>query len=119
LNVNGSKLLMYMICGGCAATAGMLHAFRIGSVRPGAAEGWELTAIAAVVIGGTSLTGGIGKMGHTLYGVLILGAIPNIINKQGTLTTLDNDVITGILLLAVILLQSRMTNQVPSAGGVA
>jgi len=119
LNANRSKLLIYMICGGCAAAAGMLHALRIGSVRPGAAEGWELTAIAAVVIGGTSLTGGIGKMGHTLYGVLILGAIPNIINKQGTLTTLDNDVITGILLLAVILLQSRMTNQVPSAGGAA
>lgn len=119
LNVNRSKMLVYMICGGCAATAGMLHALRIGSGRPDAAEGWELTAIAAVVIGGTSLTGGIGKMSHTLYGVLILGAIPNIINKQGTLTSLDNNVITGILLLAVILLQSRMANQAHSVGGVA
>ncbi len=118
LNVNRSKMLVYMICGGCAATAGALYALEFGSVRPNAAEGWELTAIAAVVIGGTSLTGGIGKMGHTLYGVLILGAIPNIINKQGTLTSLDTNVISGILLLAVILLQSRMTNQESTVGGM-
>ncbi len=120
LNVNRSKMLVYMICGGCAATAGVLHVLRIGSVRPTVAEGWELTAIAAVVISGTALTGGVGKMGHVLYGVLILGAIPNIINKQGTLTALDTNVITGILLLAVILLQSRTANQEEhSPGGMA
>lgn len=119
LKVNRSKMLVYMICGGCAATAGVFHAARFGSVRPDAGEGWELMAIAAVVIGGTSLTGGIGKMSHTLYGVLILGAIPNIINKQGTLTSLDNNVITGVLLLAVILMQSRMENQTHPLGGVS
>ncbi len=110
LNVNRSKMLVYMICGGCAAGAGLLHAMRVGTVRPNVAEGWELTAIAAVVIGGTSLAGGIGKMSHTLYGVLILVVIDKIINMQGTLTALDSNVITGILLLAVILLQSRMAN---------
>jgi len=119
LNVNRSKMFVYMICGGCAAAAGMLLASMLDSGPPKAAAGWELTAIAAVVISGTSLAGGIGKMSHTLYGVLILGAIPNIINKQGTLTVLDIDVITGILLLAVILLQSRMANHVKSVGGIA
>ncbi len=120
LNVGIGKMLVYMISGGCAATAGVLYASRYSSVPPGDFAGWELEAIAAVVISGTSLTGGIGKMSHVLYGVLILGTIPNIINKQGTLGSMDTNVITGILLLAVILLQSRMTNQEDhSVGGVA
>ena len=117
LNVNRSKMLVYMICGGCAAAAGTLLTSMLDSGQPTAAEGWELTAIAAVVIGGTSLTGGIGKMSHTLYGVLILGVIPNIINQIATLTELDTKVITGTLLLAVVLLQSRITNQARSVGG--
>ncbi len=120
LNVNWRKMLVYMISGGCAATAGVLYASRYPSVLPSDMAGWELTAIAAVVISGTSLCGGIGKMSHVLYGVLILGAIPNIIKKQGTLDSMDEKVITGILLLAVILLQSRMANQEEhSVGGGA
>ncbi len=120
LNVNRSKMIVYMISGGCAATAGVLYASRFPSVLPSDTVGWELTAIAAVVISGTSLTGGIGKMSHVLYGVLILGTIPNIIKKQGTLDSMDENVITGVLLLAVILLQSRMSNQKNhSVGGVA
>jgi len=110
LNVNRSKLLVYMISGGCAATAGVLYALRYPSVLPSDTEGWELTAIAAVVISGTAITGGIGKMSHVLYGVLILGTIPNIIKKQGTLDSMDANVITGVLLLAVILLQSRVAS---------
>lgn len=108
LNVSRNKMLVYMICGGLAGAAGMLLASRIDSGQPTAAVGWELTAIAAVVIGGTSLTGGIGKMSHTFYGVLILGVIPNVINLQGTLPYWYANLITGILLLAVVLLQSRI-----------
>lgn len=116
LNVNRSKMLVYMICGGCAAAAGVLLTSRLDSGQPNAAEGWEFTAIAAVVIGGTSLTGGIGKISHTLYGVLILGVIPNIIKQQGTWPYWYDNLITGILLLAVILLQSRMANRAHSVG---
>jgi ribose transport system permease protein len=86
----------------------MLLTSRINSGQPTAAAGWELTAIAAVVIGGTSLTGGRGKMGHTLYGVLILGVISNVINLEGTLSYWYANLITGVLLLAVVLLQSRI-----------
>ena len=123
LNVNRSKMLVYMICGGCAAAAGTLLTSKLNSGQPTEPEGWELTAIAAVVIGGTSLTGGIGKISHTLYGVLILGVIPNIINQiatiiqKATLTPLDTNVITGTLLLAVVLLQSRLANHTRSVGG--
>ncbi|HJM64579.1 MAG: sugar ABC transporter permease [Roseibacillus sp.] len=108
LNVNHKKMLVYMICGGLAGAAGMLLTSRINSGQPTAAAGWELTAIAAVVIGGTSLTGGRGKMGHTLYGVLILGVISNVINLEGTLSYWYANLITGVLLLAVVLLQSRI-----------
>jgi ribose transport system permease protein len=108
LNVKRKKLLVYMICGGLAAAAGVLLTSRVDAGQPNAAVGWELIAIAAVVIGGTSLTGGRGKMSHTLYGVLILGVIPNVINQKGTLTYWYADLITGVLLLAVVLLQSRI-----------
>ncbi len=123
LNVNRSKMFVYMICGGCAAAAGMLLTSMVDSGQPKEAVGWELTAIAAVVIGGTSLAGGIGKVGHTLYGVLILGVISNIINQISIwtplkLTSLDTDVITGTLLLAVVLLQSRITNHTRSVRGM-
>lgn len=110
LSVRRCKMAVYMICGGCAGAGGTLLASRLNSAKPDAAGGWELAAIAAVVIGGTSLTGGRGKMSHTLYGVLILGVIPNIINKfEAPLHSWYKEMITGVLLLAVILLQSRTT----------
>ncbi|NQT87042.1 ABC transporter permease [bacterium] len=111
LGVRRCKMLVYMISGGCAGAAGILFAARTTSVKPGAAGGWELAAIAAVVISGISLAGGIGKVGHVVYGVLILGIIPNVINKLPfSLPTYSNDLITGILLLAVVLLQARIAH---------
>ena len=112
LRVKRCKMLVYMICGGCAGAGGMMLASRVTSVRPDIAGGWELTAIAAVVISGISLVGGIGKIGHVVYGVLILGIIPNIINRLPiSLPTYSNHLITGLLLLAVVLLQSRIAKR--------
>jgi ribose/xylose/arabinose/galactoside ABC-type transport system permease subunit len=111
LSVGRCKMLVYMISGGCAGVAGMLLASRVTSVKPNVAAGWELEAIAAVVIGGVSLTGGIGKMSHVVYGVLILGIIPSVINKLPfPIPTYTNHLITGLLLLAVVLLQARITH---------
>ncbi len=112
LDVDKEKTIVYMINGGLAGTAGMLLASRLGSGQPYAAEGWELNAIAAVVIGGTMLTGGVGKIEGTLYGVLILGIISNAINLQGTLPYWYANLVTGILLLIVILIQSRSKGEV-------
>ncbi len=108
LDVKTKKLLVYMICGGLAGAAGVLLMSRVGVGKADAAAGWELIAIAAVVIGGTSLTGGRGKMSHTLYGALILGVIANVINHEENLKYYHADLIRGILLLAVVLLQSRI-----------
>ncbi len=112
LAVKRNKLFAYTISGALAGIAGVLLTSRIGSGQPTAAAGWELTAIAAVVIGGISLTGGVGRMSHTLYGVLILGVIPNVINLQGTLSYWYVNLITGLLLLAIVLLQSRIASRV-------
>ena len=125
LNVRRCKMTVYMLCGGCAGAAGLLLASRLNSAKPDVAAGWELAAIAAVVIGGRaataaaapggpSLTGGVGRVGHTLYGVLILGIIPNIINKfEIPLHSWYKEMITGVLLLVVVLLQSRSTKEDP------
>jgi len=109
LNAGKCKMLVYMICGGCAGVAGLLLASRLKAIDPTATPGWELTAIAAVVIGGIPLTGGLGKIGHVIYGVLILGIIPNLINHlKISLPPWYNEMITGMLLLAVVLLQARI-----------
>ena len=117
LRVDRCKMIVYMIGGACAGAAGVLFAARIGSVRPDIGAGWELEAIAAVVISGIALTGGIGRIGHIVYGVLILGFIPNIINLMDfSVSTYTNQLITGILLLAAVLLQAKIARS-NSAGG--
>ena len=69
------------------------------------AVGMELDAIAAVVIGGTMLTGGIGYLAGTVLGVLVLGLIQTLINFQGTLSSWWTRIVIGLLLFAFILLQ--------------
>jgi putative xylitol transport system permease protein len=77
IDVARVKLLVYMISGGCAGLTGMVLAARLGSGDPKSGPGSELDAIAAVVVGGTSLFGGKGSMLGTLVGVLILSALNN------------------------------------------
>ena len=109
LNVDKEKILVYTISGFCSGFAGMLLASRLGSGQPYAAAGWELNAIAAVVIGGTLLTGGVGNVINTIYGVFILGIISNAINLIGTLPYWYANLATGVILLVVILMQSRLS----------
>jgi ribose/xylose/arabinose/galactoside ABC-type transport system permease subunit len=111
LDVDKEKIIVYAISGGLSGAAGVLLTSRLGSGPPYVAGGWELSAIAAVVIGGTLLTGGVGKMSGTLWGVLIIGVISNMINMLGTLEYWYANFATGILLLTVILLQSRVSKQ--------
>jgi len=111
LDVDKEKLIVYTLCGLLSGFAGMLLASRLGSGQPYAAEDWNMTAIAAVVIGGTLLTGGFGKVIGTVYGVLILGLIANAINQEGTVPYWYANLITAILLLIVIMIQSRLYQQ--------
>jgi ribose transport system permease protein len=106
LSVNRTKILTYMLSGLTAAVAGIMLASRLRSGQPNAALGWELSAIAATVVGGTSTAGGVGTMTGTLYGVFIIGVITNMVNLFGDLPYWYSNLVTALLLLVVILLQS-------------
>lgn len=100
-----TKVAVYTISGFCSALAGLLFTLYIQSGDPLHAVGMELDAIAAVVIGGTLLTGGAGYVVGTMFGVLVIGLIKTIISYEGTLSSWWIKVLTGALLLAFILLQ--------------
>lgn len=77
INVDRWKMLVYALAGGICAVAGILLASRINSAQPAIGQGYELDAIAAVVIGGTSLSGGRGTMLGTIIGALIISVVAN------------------------------------------
>ncbi|MEH0633409.1 galactofuranose ABC transporter, permease protein YjfF [Streptomyces bottropensis] len=105
----GTKIAVYTVSGFCSALAGLLFTLYIQSGDPLHATGMELDAIAAVVIGGTLLTGGSGYVVGTLFGVLVLGLIKSIIQFEGTLSSWWTKIATGVLLCAFILIQRAMT----------
>jgi ribose transport system permease protein len=77
VNVEGTRWLAYTLAGGLAGVAGILMAARLDSATPNAGFGYELDSIAAVVIGGTSLSGGRGSILGTVLGCLIIGVLNN------------------------------------------
>jgi len=77
VKVNAVKTFAYTVCGALAGLAGVVLASRITTGQPNAGVGYELDAIAAVVIGGTSLSGGVGGVGGTILGELLMGVINN------------------------------------------
>lgn len=77
ISVNAVKMFAYVTCGGMAGLAGVVLASRITTGQPNAGLAYELDAIAAVVIGGTSLSGGVGGVGGTILGALLMGVINN------------------------------------------
>jgi ribose/xylose/arabinose/galactoside ABC-type transport system permease subunit len=77
LHVRTVKMAAYTVCGALAGLAGVVQAARITTGQPNAGTGYELDAIAAVVIGGTSLSGGTGGVGGAILGALLIGVINN------------------------------------------
>ncbi|HEY0004519.1 MAG TPA: ABC transporter permease [Pyrinomonadaceae bacterium] len=109
LNVSRVILCVYTLSGALAGLAGVILASRLGAGQPVAGTGWELDAIAAVVVGGTLLTGGQGGVGSTLVGVLLLGVIFNLFNLEGTISPWWQLVLRGLILLAVVIIQNRLS----------
>ncbi|MFI0086077.1 galactofuranose ABC transporter, permease protein YjfF [Streptomyces bobili] len=107
----GTKIAVYTVSGFCSALAGLLFTLYIQSGDPLHATGMELDAIAAVVIGGTLLTGGSGYVLGTLFGVLVLGLIKSLIQFEGTLSSWWTKIATGVLLCTFILIQRFMTTR--------
>jgi ribose transport system permease protein len=111
LNVGRVTGGVYTLSGALAGLAGVLLASRLGSGQPVAAVGWELDAIAAVVVGGTLLTGGQGGVGSTLVGMLLLALIFNIFNLEGWISPWWQLVLRGVILLAVVIVQNRLSKR--------
>jgi len=107
LRTNRILVGTYALSGALAGLAGVVLAARLGAGQPVAGTGWELDAIAAVVVGGTSLTGGEGGAWPTLVGVLLLGVIFNLFNLEGTISPWWQWVLRGAFLLSVVIMQGR------------
>lgn len=97
------KLAVYMISGLTAALGGVLLTARLASAQPNAAVGWELDAIAAPVLGGVSLFGGVGSLGGTLVGAFIIGILSNGLNLLG-IPSYYQQVIKGVVFILAVML---------------
>lgn len=102
--------------GTLAGLAGVILASQFGAGQPTEGVGWELFAIASVVVGGTLLTGGSGSVGATLAGVLLLAMVFNILNFENglgwiSLSAYWQSVIRGAFLLVVVVLQSMVSSK--------
>lgn len=107
ISVQRSKAISYILTGVLSAVAGVILCSRLGAGQPLSGQGWEMDAISAVAIGGTLLSGGVGGIGKTVCGVLIIGFIRNIINLQGNINSYWQNIIMGVIILAVIIFQNR------------
>ena len=102
INTKKVKSLAYIICGILASASGIVLASRLGTSQPNAGTGYELVSIASVVIGGTSLSGGVGSIVGTLWGTLILGLVNSALNQLGVQAFYQTMVTGGIVILAVL-----------------
>ena len=113
LRADRVKMIVYTMSGTLAGLAGVILAAQFGAGQPIEGVGWELFAIAAVVVGGTSLMGGNGSVGTTLAGVLLLGLIFNILNFENglgwiSLSAYWQSVVRGVFLLVVVVMQAKL-----------
>ncbi len=102
VNITKTKIMAYMISGVMSALAGLILLSRLNSAQPTLGSGYELDAIAAVALGGTSMNGGRGKMYGTLIGVLIIAVLNNGLNILG-ISSYYQDVTKGLVILIAVL----------------
>ncbi|AMO54968.1 inner-membrane translocator [Endozoicomonas montiporae CL-33] len=105
INVQRVKLMVYTFCGLLTGIAGLILAARLNSGQPSAGVSYELEAIAAVVIGGTSLAGGIGTIGGTVIGAFIMSVLKNGLNLMGV-SQFWQMVATGAVVVAAVYLDN-------------
>jgi inositol transport system permease protein len=106
INVNAVKIFAYTACGGLGGVAGVVLAARITTGQPNAGVAYELDAIAAAVIGGTSLSGGVGTICGTLLGALLMGVINNGLDLLNV-SSYYQQIVKGLIIIAAVWLDRR------------
>ncbi len=102
IKVKSVTIWVYVVAGALAGLGGIVLASRLDSSQPSAGTGYELDVIAAVVIGGASLSGGVGRIGGTIIGVLIIGVLRNGLNLLGVSPFIQQIVIGLVIAIAVM-----------------
>lgn len=110
LPVNRTKMMVYAFNGLCSALAGIAYSLYVKSGWNLALQGGELDVISSAVIGGVLLSGGVGYMVGTFFGVLLKAVIPSLITFNGTLSSWWGKIITGLLVLLFVALQQVVMN---------
>ena len=106
INTNLVTFSVYVISGMCAAISALIVVSRLTAGEPSQGNGFELDAIAIVVIGGTSLFGGEGGVGGTLIGAAIVAAMNNLLNLLGV-SPFSQQIVKGLIILGAVLLERR------------
>ncbi len=106
VNVKKNLVIIYTFMGVCCSVAALVFAGRVGSVHPGAATGYELTAIAATTIGGTSQTGGIGTVWGAVVGALVLGVLRNGMTLLG-IDAYWQQIVEGCIIIVAVVVDMR------------
>lgn len=111
VNVVKTRIMAHIICSILACIAGINVAARTGAATAGAGDGYDMLAIASVVIGGISMAGGKGKFSGCFFGAMVVAILSNIFKLQNTLNAYWERAIIGIVLLAVLLVQAGMNQE--------
>jgi ribose transport system permease protein len=106
LPIQRVKILVYSISGFLSGLSGMLMASRMSSGEPVTGNGYEMNAISSVVLGAALLSGGKGNVVNTIFGAMVLGILNNLLNMQGTMSAQVQNVVMGVLLLVIVIIQS-------------
>ncbi|SEG01435.1 ribose transport system permease protein [Caloramator fervidus] len=106
INTDSIKTMVYVISGITAAIGGIIVTSRIGSASPNAGSGYELDAIAAVVLGGTSLAGGEGSIAGTIIGAMIIGVLNNGLNLMNV-SPFYQSIVKGLVILLAVLIDKK------------
>lgn len=109
IKVDRIKIYAFMICAMLSSVAAMIHAAQISQGGPNEGQGYELNAVAACAIGGTSLAGGKGTVFGTLIGALILGMLDNVLGLKGVNSNLQL-MVKGFLIIIAVFMQADKVN---------
>lgn len=109
VKVNRVTIRVYMFSGFCAAVVGMITAAQLVASQPATGEGWEMNAISAAVLGGTSMAGGVGSVGGTIIGAFVIGVINDGMVMCGV-AEFWQKVIRGIVVIAAVIIDQMQRN---------